>query len=146
MQKKYPSKVSYGLLIFIFLIFFGPLIWDFANGRAEGKSIGLLIFISLIFLFVLHLFFGTVYTIENDILKIKSGFFKFKPIPVSKIKEVSKTSIILSSPAPSFDRILIKYGKFDEIILSPKDKFKFTKDLKQINPDIVDKVNPVPEN
>ncbi|MBW7871619.1 MAG: PH domain-containing protein, partial [Flavobacteriia bacterium] len=55
-------------------------------------------------------------------------------------------SIILSSPAPSFDRIIVKYGKFDEIILSPKDKFKFTKDLKQINPDIVDKVNPVPEN
>lgn len=33
MLKKYLSKVSYGLLIFIFLIFYGPLIWDFANSK-----------------------------------------------------------------------------------------------------------------
>ncbi|MGB3454711.1 MAG: PH domain-containing protein [Moheibacter sp.] len=141
MQKKYPSKVSYGLLIFIFLIFFGPLIWDFVNGRTEGKSIGLLIFMSLVFLFIVHLFFGTNYTIQNGLLKIRSGLFSFKPIEISQIKEVSKTRILLSSPAPSFDRILIKYGKFDEIIISPKDKFQFAKDLCQINPEIKDKIN-----
>lgn len=142
MTKKYPAKVSYGLLIFIFLIFFGPLIYDLVNGRSvQGFLIPALIML-LVFLFVLHLFFGTVYAIEDNILKIKSGFFKFKPIPVDEIKEVSKTNIILSSPAPSFDRILIKYGKFDEIILSPKDKYSFVKDLTQINPKIIDKVNP----
>lgn len=141
MQKKYSSKVSYGLLIFIFLIFFGPLIWDFANGRTEGKSIGLLIFMSLVFLFIVHLFFGTNYTIQNGLLKIRSGLFSFKPIEISQIKEVSKTRVLLSSPAPSFDRILIKYGKFDEIIISPKDKFQFAKDLCQINPEIKDKIN-----
>lgn len=141
MQKVYPSKVSYGLLIFIFLIFYGPMFWDFANGRSVGQSIGVLFFISLVFLFVLHLFFGTIYRIENNQLKIKSGFFSFKPIDISEIKEVSKTRILLSSPAPSFDRILVKYGKFDEIILSPKDKYGFAKDLCQLNPNIDDKIN-----
>ena len=141
MTKKYPAKVSYGLLIFIFLIFFGPLIYDLVNGRSVQFFLIPALIMLLVFLFVLHLFFGTVYAIEDNILKIKSGFFKFKPIPVDEIKEISKTSIILSSPAPSFDRILIKYGKFDKIILSPKDKYVFARDLTQINPKIIDKVN-----
>ena len=42
----------------------------------------------------------------------------------------------MSSPAPSFDRIELKYGKFDEIIISPKDKLSFANDLTQINTEI----------
>ena len=136
MTKKYPSKVSYGLLIFIFLVFYGPLIPDLVNSDLSGKMIELIGFLSLIFAFVLHLFFGTHYTIENNKLKIKCGIFSYKPIEVDKIKEVSKTKSIISAPAPSFDRIEIKYGKFDEIIISPKDKLNFTNDLVIINPNI----------
>lgn len=136
MTKKYPSKVSYGLLIFIFLVFYGPLIPDLINGDLSGKMIGLIGFFSLIFAFVLHLFFGTYYIIENNKLKIKCGFFSYKPIEIDKIKEVSKTKNIISSPAPSFDRIEIKYGKFDEIIISPKDKLNFANDLAIMNPNI----------
>ena len=136
MTKKYPSKVSYGLLIFIFLVFYGPLIPDLVNSDLSGKMIELIGFLSLIFAFVLHLFFGTHYTIENNKLKIKCGIFSYKPIEIDKIKEVSKTKSIISSPAPSFDRIEIKYGKFDEIIISPKDKLNFTNDLVIINPNI----------
>jgi len=136
MTKKYPSKVSYGLLIIIFLVFYGPLVPDLINGDLSGKMIGLIGFLSLIFAFVLHLFFGTLYTIENNKLKIKCGIFSYKPIEIDKIKEVSKTKSIISSPAPSFDRIEIKYGKFDEIIISPKDKLNFTNDLVIINPNI----------
>ena len=136
MTKKYPSKVSYGLLIFIFLVFYGPLIPDLVNSDLSGKMIELIGFLSLIFAFVLHLFFGTHYTIENNKLKIKCGIFSYKPIEIDKIKEVSKTKSIISAPAPSFDRIEIKYGKFDEIIISPKDKLNFTNDLVIINPNI----------
>jgi len=136
MTKKYPSKVSYGLLIFIFLVFYGPLIPDLVKGDISGKMIGLIGFLSLIFAFVLHLFFGTYYTIENNKLKIRCGIFSYKPIEIDKIKEVSKTKNIISSPAPSFDRIEIKYGKFDEIIISPKDKLNFANHLAIINPNI----------
>ncbi len=136
MIKKYPSKVSYGLLIFIFLVFYGPLIPNLINGDLSGKMIGLIGFLSLIFAFILHLFFGTHYTIENNKLKIKCGFFSYKPIKIDEIKEVSKTKNIISSPAPSFDRVEIKYGKFDEIIISPKDKLNFANDLAIINPNI----------
>ena len=60
----------------------------------------------------------------------------FTPIDIENITEISKTRSLISSPAPSFDRIEIKYGKFDEIIISPEDKMNFTIDLTKINPNI----------
>lgn len=134
--RKYPSKVSYGLLIFIFLIFYGSLIPTLINGELNGKVIGSIGILSLIFVFILHLFFGTNYTIDNNKLKIKCGLFSYKPIEIDEIKEVSKTNNIIASPAPSFDRIEIKYGIFNEIIISPKDKENFVNDLLKINPNI----------
>jgi hypothetical protein len=84
----------------------------------------------------LYFFFKTVYIIEDGQLKIKFGFFSFKPIDISEIKEISKTSNILSSPAPSFDRIEIKYADLGSVIISPKDRLSFSKDLVQLNPEI----------
>lgn len=136
MTKKYPSKVSYGLLIFIFLVFFGPLIPRLIKGPLQIDMIGVIGFLLLVFIFILHLFFKTEYTIDNTKLKIKCGLFYYTTIEIDEIKEISKTKNIISSPAPSFDRIEIKYGKFDEIIISPKNKFDFAKDLTQINPKI----------
>ena len=140
MNKIYPSKVSYGLLIFVFLVFYGPLIPDLIRGELNEKSIGLIIFLSIIFIFIAHLFLKTQYSIENNKLKIKCGLFSYKPIDIDEIKEISKTKSIISSPAPSFDRIEIKYGKFNEVIISPKDKSHFAEDLTKINPNIKNKI------
>jgi len=82
------------------------------------------------------MFFKTEYTVEGKKLKIKCGFFTYKPIEIDEIKEITKSNNIISSPAASFDRIEIKYGKFEEIIISPKDKFEFAKYLKSLNPNI----------
>jgi hypothetical protein len=82
------------------------------------------------------MFFKTEYAIVDKKLKIKCGLFTYKPIAILDIKEITKTKNIIASPAPSFDRIEIKYGKFDTIIISPKDKSRFVKDLTKINPDI----------
>lgn len=130
---KYPSKVSYGLVIFVFLVFYGPLIPALLTKEYQKEMIVVLAALSLIFAFILHLFFGTSYTIEKDRLLIKCGFFKYKPIKIDEIKEISNTKSLLSCPAPSFDRIIIKYGKYDAIIISPKDKRGFVKDLVKIN-------------
>jgi hypothetical protein len=136
MIKKYKAKVSYGLLTFIFLVFFAPLIPDLIKGGLNGKMIGVIGFLLLIFAIILHFFFNTKYTIESNKLKIKCGFISYKPIAIDKITEISRTRNIISSPAPSFDRIGIKYGEFDEIIISPKDKFGFSEYLTKLNPNI----------
>ena len=136
MRKKYSSKVSYGLLAFIFLVFFGSLVPNIILGELNAKMIGLIGLLTLIFAFILHLFFNTQYTIDNKKLKIKCGIFSYDHIDIEKIKEISKTNSIRTSPAPSFDRIEIKYGKYKEIIISPKDKKSFVNDLKKVNSNI----------
>ncbi len=136
MIKKYSSKVSYGLLAFVFLVFYGPLFPILIRGEWSGGVIGTIGFLTLIFGFVLHLFFKTQYTISKNNLEIKCGVFSYNPIDIEEIKEISNTKSIVSSPAPSFDRIKIKYGKFEEIIISPKDKQNFISELIKINSNI----------
>ncbi len=136
MNKNYPSKVSYGLLIFIFMIFFAPFIFHIIDEGFDQLVSITLLFLIFLYSLILYFFFKTVYIIEDGQLKIKFGFFSFKPIDISEIKEISKTSNILSSPAPSFDRIEIKYADLGSVIISPKDRLSFSKDLVQLNPEI----------
>jgi hypothetical protein len=82
------------------------------------------------------MFLKTEYYIEENLLKIKCGLLFNKSIEIHKIKKISKTNSLITSPAPSFDRIEITYGEYDEIILSPKDKLTLAKDLTTIHPAI----------
>ena len=86
---------------------------------------------------ILHMFCNTSYKIEKEKLHIKCGFFKYNPVNIREMKKVSKSSYIISSTAASFDRIEIKYGKFEELIISTKHKTKFVEDLQKINPEII---------
>ncbi len=136
MTKKYSSKVSYGLLTVVFIVFFSPLILNLIKNEINLNLILISFSLIIIFGFITHMFLKTVYTIEGNKLKIKCGFITYKPIEISEIREITKSSTIISSPAPSFDRIEIKYGKFEEIIISPKNKFEFAKYLTSLNPNI----------
>ena len=69
-------------------------------------------------------------------LKIKTGFIRFPGIPIDEIVEIRKTNTLLSAPAPSFDRILIKDAKGNPVIISPRDKKNFIQSLKSMNPTI----------
>lgn len=139
-MKKYPSKISYGLLIFLFIVFFGPFIYEFIDNGFSRKFIPVFGIVILPLAFILHLLFKTEYNIDETNLNIKCSFVIDTNIDITTIKEISKTKSIISSPAPSFDRIKIKYGKFDEIIISPKNKVSFVKDLTNINPEIITKI------
>ena len=136
MTKKYSSKVSYGLLTVVFVVFFSPLILNLIKSGINLNLILISIFLIIIFGLITHMFLKTEYTIEEKKLKIKCGLFTYKPIEINEIKEITKSSNIVSSPAASFDRIEIKYGKFEELIISPKNKFEFAQYLTNLNPKI----------
>lgn len=136
MKKEFPSKVSYGLLTFIFLVFYGPLIPDLISGNFNDGLWGILIFLNILFILILHLFINTRYIIEDDQLKIKAGFLSYKPIEIASIKEISNSGSLIASPAPSFDRIEIKYGNYKEVYISPKNKTALAAALIEINPSI----------
>ncbi|SDB50044.1 PH domain-containing protein [Flavobacteriaceae bacterium MAR_2010_188] len=141
MTKRYPSKVSFGILAFIFLVSYGPICFDLINNDLPENLNTLLLILTVVFAFVLYLFFNTHYTIKEKKLFIKCGFFNYKPIDILEITEISKTNNLISSPAPSLDRIEIKYGKSKNIVISPKDKQHFAKDLCKINPAIKNDLN-----
>jgi hypothetical protein len=136
MTKKYTSKVSYGLLTVVFIVFFSPLILNLVTDGMHMNLILIGLFLIIIFGLITHMFFTTEYTIEENKIKIKCGFFTYKPIAISDVREITKSNNIISSPAASFDRIEIKYGKFEELIISPKNKFEFAQYLTNLNPKI----------
>jgi hypothetical protein len=133
----YYSKISYTLLIVIFIVFFGPLIPNIIHEGFSNNMIMITLGLFVVYGLILHMFFYTTYTIDQKMLHIRCGFFRYKPINIMNMKKISKSSSIVSSPAASFDRIEITYDKFDELIISPKHKLRFIADLQKINPNLI---------
>jgi hypothetical protein len=138
----YYSKISYTLLIVIFIVFFGPLIPNIIHEGFSNNMIMITLGLFVVYGLILHMFFNTTYTIDQKMLHIRCGFFRYKPINIMNMKKISKSSSIVSSPAASFDRIEITYDKFDELIISPKHKLKFIADLQKINPNLINTLKP----
>ena len=136
----YYSKISYTLLIVIFIVFFGPLIPNIIHEGFSNNMIMITLGLFVVYGLILHMFFYTTYTIDQKMLHIRCGFFRYKPINIMNMKKISKSSSIISSPAASFDRIEISYGKFDELIISPKHKLKFAADLQKVNPNLINTI------
>lgn len=101
----------------------------------DPSSLFMPVVISILFAFM---WFGTRYKIAGDHIVVKAGPFKYTPIPVQKITSIKNTRTWLAAPALSLDRILISYGRYDEIIISPRHKKEFIAALQQINPGIQD--------
>ena len=140
-MKTYKSKFGFEIMIFLTLLFGGIIVF-MAYQREPFEAI---VSVGGIFLLVYGLFlylnFSTEYTItETGILKVKCGFLYHKYFDISKIKSVAKTGNLISSPAPSLDRIELTYGKFEVIVISPKDENGFARELTKVNPKIVNKL------
>ena len=76
------------------------------------------------------LYFSTRYTITGEFLMVKEGPFSWI-IPLEDISSIEPTRNPISSPALSLDRLLIRYGKSAELLISPKDKEAFMTELKK---------------
>ena len=74
------------------------------------------------------LLLSTRYTLERDQLLVQSGPFRWR-IPVTEITGITPTSNPLSSPALSLDRLRIDYGRGASLMISPRDKDTFLRDL-----------------
>ncbi len=87
--------------------------------------------------FMVHLFLTTNYTIEGDALTIRSGFLFNKTIAINTIEKIAETNNFLSSPATSLDRLEITYGKYDSVLISPKQKKEFIAAITTQNPNVI---------
>jgi hypothetical protein len=125
-MKTYRSKIDWWLIILIVGIFVYPII-DGILSKEYLLSIVCGIILGLIFL----LFTKIKYKIDGD--KLIVWYIK---IDIHSVRKIYKTHNPLSSPALSLDRIAIVYNKYDEVLISPKNKKEFIEELLKINPNI----------
>ena len=76
MKKHYKSKVSYWLLIVLFIVLFLPLLINISNKKDNEITLMLFLICGLLYVFITYMFFKTEYLIENQKLYIRCGFFK----------------------------------------------------------------------
>ena len=74
--------------------------------------------------------YTTQYLVEDEILKIQSGPFKWT-IPITSISQVVETTNPRSSPALSLRRLKITYGEAKTIMVWPKDHEGFLEAIGQ---------------
>ena len=129
-MKVYKSKIDWWFgLVLVYPIFVS------IKSMLEGEWIGLLglgVVVGLILAFSKT----TRYIINENQLIVKSTWIVNERIDISKIAKIEKSNSVLSSPALSLDRLRIRYNKYDEILISPKEKKEFTDELLKINPAI----------
>ncbi|QQO05935.1 PH domain-containing protein [Luteimonas sp. MC1750] len=74
------------------------------------------------------LLLSTRYTLEPRQLRVQSGPFKWH-IKVADITSITPSSNALSSPALSLDRLRIDYGSGRSLMISPRNKERFLRDI-----------------
>lgn len=116
----FPSKkdiwlgtIIWGSILFMIAIsLFDDPGWRLSDVLESGICL-------LISAFLLWLWFGTGYKVEEGVIKIKYGPFR-STVEIKKIRKLRATKNPLAAPALSIDRIEILYGKYDIAIVSPK--------------------------
>lgn len=134
MKTVYPTKVSVTLVLIISLIM-GCILVAYA---IKSLWIPFIIILILHFLF-LFMLANIKYVITESQLIIDQSLGKWgkEVIDISTIKSIEPTHTILSAPASSLDRLRISYNKYDEVVISPRRKEEFIRQLQSINPQIV---------
>ncbi len=131
-MKSYRSKIDTWLIVLLTIVFGIPIL----NAIYNQIWALLLIFLPIVLL-IIYMFSTLRYCIEGDFLIIKFGFYTHSKININEIKSIEKSNNPLNSPASSLDRLSIKYNKYDEVLVSPKEKQDFINDLLNVNAGIV---------
>lgn len=78
--------------------------------------------------FVLWILYGTYYGFTDQHLYARSGPFRWR-VPLDSIYEVRPSRNPLSAPAPSLDRLAVRYRNRRLLLISPADKAAFLRAL-----------------
>jgi hypothetical protein len=115
----FRSAISPGLIVFLAVVFG---ITSTLMIR-DGAWLGLMINAVVILIFI-TLFKTTTYTLSHEGLEIRCGPSR-QFIQWQDIRRVKFTSNPISSPAFSFKRIQIDYGKMGSVLISPHTRESF---------------------
>lgn len=128
-MKKFRSKIGIGIVSMV-----GLLLGTSLAASACAKEWVLFAVVLAILILVVYLLLTTFYVIENGILSIHSGFLSVVRIEIRHVIRIEKRRNLFASRAGSINRLEIIYNKYDSVLISPKDKEGFIKEIKRINP------------
>ena len=110
------------------LCVYGALVQFVGPGPFVLKLV-VLLFLGFAAVFMVWILYQIDYTLTDDNLVIRCGPMRYD-VPLVRIDSVSPTRNPLSSPAPSLDRLLIKWNDGrKKIIISPARKADFLQEL-----------------
>jgi len=128
MQKKtYKSRVSILLVMLIVVICMIPIIFV----PKEDYLVFLAVMSPIVCAVILPLF-SIKYVIDGNTLRICSMWIFHNDIDIRTIKMIEPSRSILSAPAASLNRLKISYGKYDEVLVSPRYQDDFIKTINEI--------------
>lgn len=146
----FKSKISLFFIIIAtitILLLVGLSVYTFISSTDNFSIIFAGIIAILVTTLLLSLLVNTNYKIQDVFLKYRSGPF-FGQIKIEEIRELqlNTTKFVGLKIALASNGITIKYNKWDEIYISPKDEHLFVKELIKINPNIITNSNNLPKN
>ena len=121
----FRSALSPALVVFLAAVLGTVAVLMLNKGAWLGFSIVL-----LQSFFITILFRTTSYIVGRDELVIRYGFFYKQRILWTSIRTVKYSSSPLSSPAFSFKRIQIDYGKMGSVLISPHTRERFMEEIR----------------
>lgn len=114
--------------IFYFLIIWGTivlmLILVIFNFSLSVGSVFANLFVLSFAGFLTWIWFGTNYRIGNEYIEIKYGPFKEK-FSIQNINKIGKKKSVLIAPSLAIDKVLLQYGRYGKILVSPKKEKEF---------------------
>ena len=123
----FRSKIDLWLLMVLAAASAVPLIQAWAALRDGSNWLPHIIIFGLLGGLFSWLLISTKYTVNQHILVIQSGPFKWR-IAKNEITKIASSKSLVSSPALSLDRLRIDYGGGrNSVLISPKDKDAFLK-------------------
>jgi len=126
----FPSAVSRWLLGFLAVSLGVPMGLAWWDGVWPAVAI-----LGFTALGVGWMLFTTRYIFAPPHLIIHSGWFRLT-LRTEEITQVRPSTSLLSSPAAGFDRLELRYGRRQSVLISPRDKAGFLARLARENPGV----------
>jgi len=128
--RSYRSRVDGLLALPLFVVPAALLVALGAGSPAVPSALRLTVLLPVVGVwgFALWVFLGTSYRIDANTLTVRSGPLCWV-IALSEIESVTPTREARSGPALSLDRLRILYGGGRKMLISPRDKERFLRDL-----------------
>jgi hypothetical protein len=70
------------------------------------------------------------YTLAEDRLIVRGGILRYR-IPYADITDIAPSREIWSAPALSLQRVKISYGRFESVLISPRERERFIAELEK---------------